>query len=127
MTRVLPITLHDTQVVRHNATGWWLEEAGTVEPLPALDRSIDADVVVIGGGYTGMWTAWHLLEAGATVAVLDAGLCGQGPSDHPDFADWLDRTDTPEEERARIAELLDSRLRDGRLELPTVILKGVKR
>ena len=43
-----------------------------------------------------------------------------------DFADWLDRTETPEEERARIAELLDSRLRDGRLELPTVILKGVK-
>ena len=44
-----------------------------------------------------------------------------------DFADWLDRTETPEEERARITELLDSRLHDGRLELPTVILKGVKR
>jgi ubiquinone/menaquinone biosynthesis C-methylase UbiE len=43
-----------------------------------------------------------------------------------DFADWLDRTETPEEERARIAELLDDRLHDGRLELPTVILKGVK-
>ena len=43
-----------------------------------------------------------------------------------DFADWLDRTDTPEGERARITELLDSRLHDGRLELPTVILKGVK-
>jgi glycine/D-amino acid oxidase-like deaminating enzyme len=76
----LPITLHDTQVVRHNATGWWLEEAGKVEPLPALDGSIDADVVVIGGGYTGMWTAWHLLEAGATVALLEGGICGHGPS-----------------------------------------------
>ena len=43
-----------------------------------------------------------------------------------DFADWLDRTDTPEGARARITELLDSRLRDGRLELPTVILKGVR-
>jgi glycine/D-amino acid oxidase-like deaminating enzyme len=76
----LPITLQDTQVVRHNATGWWLDEAGTVEPLPALDGSIDADVVVIGGGYTGMWTAWHLLEAGARVALLEGGLCGHGPS-----------------------------------------------
>jgi glycine/D-amino acid oxidase-like deaminating enzyme len=76
----LPITLHDTQVVRHNATGWWLDEAGTVEPLPALDCTIDADVVVIGGGYTGMWTAWHLLEAGATVALLEGGVCGHGPS-----------------------------------------------
>ena len=43
-----------------------------------------------------------------------------------DFADWLDRTETPEEERARVAELLDGRVHDGRLDLPTVILKGVK-
>jgi glycine/D-amino acid oxidase-like deaminating enzyme len=41
---------------------------------------VDADVVVIGGGYTGMWAAWHLLEAGARVALLEAGLCGHGPS-----------------------------------------------
>jgi glycine/D-amino acid oxidase-like deaminating enzyme len=80
MTRVLPITLHDTQVLRHNATGWWLDEAGTVEPLAALDGTVDADVVVIGGGYTGMWTAWHLLDAGAKVALLEGGVCGHGPS-----------------------------------------------
>jgi glycine/D-amino acid oxidase-like deaminating enzyme len=80
MTRVLPITLHHTQIGRHNATGWWLEEAGKVEPVPALEGSVDADVVVIGGGYTGMWTAWHLLQAGATVALLEGGLCGHGPS-----------------------------------------------
>jgi glycine/D-amino acid oxidase-like deaminating enzyme len=41
---------------------------------------VDADVVVIGGGYTGMWTAWHLLEAGARVALIEAGVCGHGPS-----------------------------------------------
>ena len=44
-----------------------------------------------------------------------------------DFADWLDRTETPEEERERITALLDGRVHDGRLDLPTVILKGVKR
>jgi glycine/D-amino acid oxidase-like deaminating enzyme len=76
----LPITLQGIHVGRHNATGWWLDEAGTVEPLPALDDSVDADVVVIGGGYTGMWTAWHLLEAGASVALLESGVCGHGPS-----------------------------------------------
>jgi ubiquinone/menaquinone biosynthesis C-methylase UbiE len=43
-----------------------------------------------------------------------------------DFEDWLARTETPEEVRPRIRELLDSRIRDGRLELPTVVLKGVK-
>ncbi|HKN64304.1 MAG TPA: methyltransferase domain-containing protein, partial [Gaiellaceae bacterium] len=43
-----------------------------------------------------------------------------------DFEDWLDRTETPEADRPRIRELLDGRIRDGRLELPTVVLKGTK-
>jgi glycine/D-amino acid oxidase-like deaminating enzyme len=76
----LPISPKGIQVGRHDANGWWLEEAGTVEARPALDRTVDADVVVIGGGYTGMWTAWHLLEAGASVALLEGGVCGHGPS-----------------------------------------------
>ena len=44
-----------------------------------------------------------------------------------DFADWLDRTETPDEDRARVEELLAGRIRENRLDLPTVILKGVKR
>jgi glycine/D-amino acid oxidase-like deaminating enzyme len=36
--------------------------------------------VVVGGGYTGMWTAWQLLGSGARVALLEAGVCGHGPS-----------------------------------------------
>jgi len=43
-----------------------------------------------------------------------------------DFEDWLARTETPEADRATVRELLDSRIKDGRLELPTVLLKGVK-
>jgi glycine/D-amino acid oxidase-like deaminating enzyme len=35
---------------------------------------------VVGGGYTGMWTAWHLLASGVRVALLEAGVCGHGPS-----------------------------------------------
>jgi glycine/D-amino acid oxidase-like deaminating enzyme len=76
----LPISVQGIHVGRHNATGWWLDEAGTVEPLAPLEGKIDADVVVIGGGYTGMWTAWHLLDAGARVALLEGGVCGHGPS-----------------------------------------------
>jgi glycine/D-amino acid oxidase-like deaminating enzyme len=39
-------------------------------------------VVVVGGGYTGMWTAWHLLdsEPGIRVLLLEGGVCGHGPS-----------------------------------------------
>jgi hypothetical protein len=43
-----------------------------------------------------------------------------------DFEEWLDRTETPHDVRQRVRELLDSRIRDGRLELPTVVLKGGK-
>jgi SAM-dependent methyltransferase len=43
-----------------------------------------------------------------------------------DFEDWLARTETPEKDRARVRELLDGRIREGRLELPTVVLKGIR-
>jgi SAM-dependent methyltransferase len=43
-----------------------------------------------------------------------------------DFEDWLDRTETPANDRGRVRELLDGRIHDGRLDLPTVVLKGIK-
>ena len=64
----------------HDAYGWWLAEAGPVEPVPPLAGELTADVVVVGGGYAGLWTAWHLLGRGASVAVLEADICGHGPS-----------------------------------------------
>ena len=66
--------------MRHTRHGWWLEEAGRVEPLAPLAGDLRADVVVVGGGYLGLWSAWHLAEAGANVVVLEAALCGHGPS-----------------------------------------------
>jgi glycine/D-amino acid oxidase-like deaminating enzyme len=66
--------------VHHDAHGWWLREAGGVEPVPPAAGDLEADVVVIGGGYAGMWTAWNLLERGARVVLLEADVCGHGPS-----------------------------------------------
>jgi SAM-dependent methyltransferase len=43
-----------------------------------------------------------------------------------DFEDWLARTETPEADRAQVRALLGDRIRDGRLPLPTIVLKGVK-
>jgi SAM-dependent methyltransferase len=43
-----------------------------------------------------------------------------------DLSDWLDRTETPNDDRERVTELLAERIQDGRLELPTVVLKGIK-
>jgi glycine/D-amino acid oxidase-like deaminating enzyme len=68
--------------MRHTRTGWWLEEAGNVTPRPPLDGDAHADVVVVGGGYLGLWTAWQLrqLEPELDVLVLEAAVCGHGPS-----------------------------------------------
>lgn len=44
-----------------------------------------------------------------------------------DFQGWLDRAGTPEEDRARIEELLTDRLEDGKLRLDRGIFKGRKR
>ncbi len=64
----------------HDAHGHWIADAGNPDVLPPLEDDQSADVVVVGGGYTGMWTAWHALEAGADVILLEAGRCGHGPS-----------------------------------------------
>ncbi len=69
--------------MRLDAAGWWLREAPPpCLPAPGLAARRSFDVVVIGGGYTGMWTAWYLmaLAPGASVALIEAGRCGEGPS-----------------------------------------------
>jgi len=68
--------------VKHDAHGYWLEKAPTVEVAAELAGDVSADVVVVGGGYTGMWTAWHVkrLESEARVVLLEADRCGYGPS-----------------------------------------------
>lgn len=66
----------------HNAHGYWIAEAGSPPELPALDRNLDADVVIVGGGFTGMWTAWHLSGADPDlrIVLLDSHRIGHGPS-----------------------------------------------
>jgi glycine/D-amino acid oxidase-like deaminating enzyme len=68
--------------LRHTRHGWWLEEAGDVIPTRPLDGDATADVVIVGGGYLGLWTAWKLLELEPQLEVLllEAAVCGHGPS-----------------------------------------------
>jgi glycine/D-amino acid oxidase-like deaminating enzyme len=64
---------------------WWLEEtlaADPGEPCPPLATNVEADVVVMGGGYTGMWTAHFLKEhdPGIDIVLVERDICGGGPS-----------------------------------------------
>jgi glycine/D-amino acid oxidase-like deaminating enzyme len=72
---------------------WWLREALAAEgastpelaaarATPPLRGTSTADVVVVGGGYTGLWAAYRLteLEPDARVILLEGDICGGGPS-----------------------------------------------
>jgi glycine/D-amino acid oxidase-like deaminating enzyme len=61
---------------------WWLDEAGADDPAPPLEGDLQADVCIVGGGFTGLWTALAVRERepSAHVVVLEADRCGSGPS-----------------------------------------------
>jgi gamma-glutamylputrescine oxidase len=54
--------------------------APDVPQYPPLDGSRKADVVIVGGGYTGLSAALHLAEAGADVVLIEADSIASGAS-----------------------------------------------
>src|SRR5690606_17845348 len=60
----------------------WHDQGPTPKPRPALVGAEEADVVIVGGGYTGLWTAYYLLGArpGLRVVVVESQFCGFGAS-----------------------------------------------
>ncbi|MCZ7525647.1 MAG: FAD-binding oxidoreductase [Acidimicrobiia bacterium] len=65
----------------YGSTIYWHETRPHL-PRPALAGRLDVDVAVVGGGFTGLWTAYHLLEADPSlrVAVLEREEIGFGAS-----------------------------------------------
>lgn len=62
---------------------FWLETCGDdLTPRPALDESVDADVAILGAGFTGLWTAYYLLRREPTlrVVVVEREIAGFGAS-----------------------------------------------
>ncbi len=79
---------------------WWLREALARENGPAsppLTKDVNADVVIVGGGFTGLWTAYFLTQANPDlgIVVLEQDICGGGPSGrNGGFASgWWDELD----------------------------------
>ncbi|MEJ2533147.1 MAG: FAD-dependent oxidoreductase [Halioglobus sp.] len=59
----------------------WMGQADFV-PRPPLPGDRHVDVAIVGGGYTGLWTAYYLKTLAPTlsVCVLEAHICGFGAS-----------------------------------------------
>ncbi|MEO5617711.1 MAG: FAD-dependent oxidoreductase [Candidatus Eisenbacteria bacterium] len=49
---------------------WWSDPPA---PFPVLESELDADVLIVGGGITGVTLAYTLVEQGAVVALVDSG------------------------------------------------------
>ncbi len=73
---------------------WWRSLGGTPAPRPALPGDIDADVAIVGGGYTGLWTAYYLKRAqpDLRIVVLEQRFAGFGASGRN--GGWLTNTVT---------------------------------
>jgi len=73
----------DYQSTDYQSKSWWLESLPkTITPNPELTGKDKADVVVIGGGYTGLSVGYHLkqLNPAMDVRVIESDVCGYGAS-----------------------------------------------
>ena len=68
--------------IPHANKSFWLAHSGEYIPSPPLRGSIDVDVVIIGGGFTGLSTAYHIrkVDSAASVAVLEGECVAFGAS-----------------------------------------------
>jgi glycine/D-amino acid oxidase-like deaminating enzyme len=86
----------------HGQRSPWLREAlaaeGDPPPLPPPSGTLTCDAAIVGGGYTGMWTALHLQERAPhlSITILEQDICGGGPSGrNGGFVNaWWDELDT---------------------------------
>jgi glycine/D-amino acid oxidase-like deaminating enzyme len=61
---------------------WWRSLGGAAPRRPALEAPAEADVAIVGAGYTGLWTAYYLKRADPAlrIVVLEREQAGYGAS-----------------------------------------------
>ncbi|MEA2419302.1 MAG: hypothetical protein QOE60_1508 [Thermoleophilaceae bacterium] len=78
---------------------FWLEAALAADEraCPPLAGTVRADICIVGGGYTGLWTALELREQApdASIALIEAHSCGLGASGRNGgwMTSWVDELD----------------------------------
>jgi len=61
---------------------FWTDRLAPRAPEPPLERAVDADLCIVGGGFTGLWAALHAKadDPDRDVVVLEARRAGAGAS-----------------------------------------------
>jgi len=62
-----------------SATPFWLDRP-LPAPEPPLEGTVEADLAIVGGGFTGLWAAMMAREEGREVVLLEAERAGFGAS-----------------------------------------------
>jgi glycine/D-amino acid oxidase-like deaminating enzyme len=85
LSRGAPLRSGAKAPVNGGISFWW-SDLGGPPPVdarrPALAAPTEADVCIVGGGYTGLWTAYYLAQAAPElrIVVLESEFCGYGAS-----------------------------------------------
>nr|WP_246080614.1 FAD-dependent oxidoreductase [Nonomuraea mesophila] len=78
MTTGIPLT----EDFANGGVSFWYRQIGLPARRPPLPGPRDYDVAIVGGGYTGLWTAYYLKQAdpGLRIAILEQEFAGFGAS-----------------------------------------------
>lgn len=68
--------------MRNGGVSFWWQQLGLPTPTDQLPGDVSCDVAIVGGGLTGLWTAFYLHEADPTldIRVIEAEFAGFGAS-----------------------------------------------
>jgi len=68
--------------VRNGEVSYWWQARGVPPRRPSLPGAAEADVCIVGAGFTGLWTAYYLKRAdpGLRIIVLEETFAGFGAS-----------------------------------------------
>src|SRR5690606_25752338 len=93
-----PGVFNGSVTVNGGVSFWW-SRLGLPTQRPALAGDVDADVAIVGAGYTGLWAAYYLktLQPDLRIVVLDQRFAGFGASGRN--GGWLTNTVTGGRER----------------------------
>lgn len=60
----------------------WFDQVAAIQPRPPLQGDVDVDVAIVGGGYSGLWTAYYLRQIDPTlrIQIIEKHYCGYGAS-----------------------------------------------